>query len=328
MAERMRELDNWLRETVGLADFTLEPASADASFRRYFRVTLPAGDTVIAMDAPPDKEDSAPFVQVDQAFAEAGLHVPAIHAQDLQRGFLLLEDLGSTHYLDVLDGQNADRLYGDAMASLISLQACGPQQGLPVYDRTRLLGEMSLFTEWLLGRHLHLSLDAATTQMLTATFDDLAEAALAQPQVCVHRDFHSRNLLVTGQNNPGVIDFQDAVIGPVSYDLVSLLKDCYVRWPQRQVDGWALGYFEQAVQSGILREQHEADFLAWFDLMGVQRHLKAAGIFARLKHRDDKPGYLADIPRTLGYIVEVAERRPEVAGLAGLISTQVLPALD
>jgi len=328
MAERMRELDNWLRETVGLADFTLEPASADASFRRYFRVTLPVGDTFIAMDAPPDKEDSAPFVQVDQAFAEAGLHVPAIHAQDLQRGFLLLEDLGSTHYLDVLDGQSADRLYGDAMASLISLQACGPQQGLPVYDRTRLLGEMSLFTEWLLGRHLHLSLDAATTQMLTATFDDLAEAALAQPQVCVHRDFHSRNLLVTGQNNPGVIDFQDAVIGPVSYDLVSLLKDCYVRWPQRQVDGWALGYFEQAVQSGILREQHEADFLAWFDLMGVQRHLKAAGIFARLKHRDDKPGYLADIPRTLGYIVEVAERRPEVAGLAGLISTQVLPALD
>ncbi len=328
MTKRTAELDRWLRESLGLADFVLEPASADASFRRYFRITLADGGTRIAMDAPPDKEDSAPFVHVDQAFAAAGLHVPTIHAQDLQQGFLLLEDLGSTHYLDVLDSGNADRLYGDAMASLISLQACGPRQGLPDYDRALLLREMALFPEWLLGRHLGLALDASETQMLTATFDALADAALAQPQVCVHRDFHSRNLLVTGQHNPGVIDFQDAVIGPVTYDLVSLLRDCYIRWSPQQVDRWALGYLEQAVQSGILREQHEAEFLRWFDLMGVQRHLKAAGIFARLKHRDDKPGYLADIPRTLGYIVEVAERRPEIAGLARLISARVLPALD
>lgn len=328
MAERLRELDNWLREVVGLADFTLEPASSDASFRRYFRVTLSDGSTRIVMDAPPDKEDTAPFVRIDQAFAQAGLHVPAIHAQEPFRGFLLLEDLGSTHYLDKLDEDSVDRLYGDAMASLVSLQACGRQEGLPLYDQALLMREVALFPEWLLQRHLGLSLTAEDERMLNTTFERLAASALAQPQVCVHRDFHSRNLLVTGQSNPGVIDFQDAVFGPVTYDLVSLLKDCYVSWPQRRVDGWALGYFELAVQSGILREQHEAEFLAWFDLMGVQRHLKAAGIFARLKHRDDKAGYLKDIPRTLGYIVELAERRPEIAGLAALISERVLPALN
>ena len=328
MPARLAALERWLGDTCGLAGFRVEPASGDASFRRYFRVTLADGTTRIAMDAPPDKEDCGPFVQVAGQFAAAGLHVPAIEAQDLAQGFLLLEDLGSTHYLDVLDEGSADRLYGDALSALMSLQACCDHQGLPDYDAALLEREMALFPDWLLERHLGLALDGDEQAMLTDTFRLLTEAALAQPRVCVHRDYHSRNLLVApaGQT-PGVIDFQDAVLGPVTYDLVSLLKDCYVAWPLAQVDQWAMGYFELAVQSGVLRPEHEAEFLRWFDLMGAQRHLKAAGIFARLNHRDGKPGYLEDIPRTLGYIVAAAERRPELAGLAQLIARRVLPAL-
>jgi aminoglycoside/choline kinase family phosphotransferase len=267
-------------------------------------------------------------VAVAAQLAATGMHVPAILAQDLKQGFLLLEDLGSTHYLDVLDADSADRLYGDAMGALLSLQAGGPRDGLPPYDAALLQREMALFPDWLLERHLGLALDAAERAMLVESFALLTDNALAQPQVCVHRDYHSRNLLLppSGQA-PGVIDFQDAVIGPVTYDLVSLLKDCYIAWPQQRVDGWALGYFELAVQSGVLRAEHEDHFLRWFDLMGAQRHLKAAGIFARLNHRDGKPGYLNDIPRTLGYIVAAAARQPALHGLAELIDRRVLPAL-
>ena len=328
MPQRLAALQQWLEDDCGLAGCRIEAASGDASFRRYFRVTLADGGTRIAMDAPPDKEDCGPFVTVAGQLAAAGLHVPAIMAEDLAQGFLLLEDLGSTHYLDVLDAASADRLYGDALGSLLSLQACGPHEGLPQYDAALLQREMALFSDWLLDRHLGLELDAAERAMLVDTFARLVDNALAQPQVCVHRDYHSRNLLVPPAGQvPGVIDFQDAVIGPVTYDLVSLLKDCYIAWPQERVDGWALGYFELAVQSGVLRDEHENDFLRWFDLMGAQRHLKAAGIFARLYHRDDKPGYLKDIPRTLGYIVAAAARNPELAGLAELIDRRVLPAL-
>lgn len=328
MPARLAALEAWLGDSCGLSGFRLEPASGDASFRRYFRVTLADGTTRIAMDAPPDKEDCRPFVSVAQRFAAAGLHVPAIEAQDLAQGFLLLEDLGCTHYLDVLDEHSADRLYGDAMAALISLQSCAAHEGLPPYDEALLQREMALFPDWLLDRHLGLTLDAGEQAMLAGTFRHLADAALAQPRVSVHRDYHSRNLLVppAGQT-PGIIDFQDAVIGPVSYDLVSLLKDCYIAWPQQRVDDWAMDYFERAVRSGVLQEAQAPEFLRWFDLMGAQRHLKAAGIFARLNHRDGKPGYLADIPRTLGYIVAAAERRPELEGLAALIGQRVLPAL-
>jgi aminoglycoside/choline kinase family phosphotransferase len=328
MPARLAALQHWLGDTCGLEGFRVEPASGDASFRRYFRVTLSDGTTLIAMDAPPDREDSSTFVQVAERFREAGLHVPAIEALDLVQGFLLLEDLGSRHYLDLLDEASVEQLYSDALSALISLQTCGPQQGLPPYDAELLQREMALFTDWLLERHLGLALDDADQAMLEDSFHLLTESALAQPRVCVHRDYHSRNLLVppAGQT-PGIIDFQDAVIGPVTYDLVSLLKDCYIAWPLERVDHWAMGYFERAVQSGVLRAEHEAHFLHWFDLMGVQRHLKAAGIFARLRHRDDKSGYLKDIPRTLGYIVAIAGRHPELAGLARLIEQRVLPAL-
>jgi aminoglycoside/choline kinase family phosphotransferase len=330
MPQRLQQLEQWLGQNLRLPVERVEPASADASFRRYFRVFLQDGTTRVAMDAPPDKEDCGPFVAVTGRMAAAGLHVPQIHAMDLAQGFILLEDLGSRSYLDALDADSVDSLYGDAMAALLRLQRA-PVEGLPPYDRALLEREMALFSDWLLERHLGLSLGlslgAGERGMLDQTFAALVDNALAQPVVCVHRDYHSRNLMWRAQNNPGVIDFQDAVAGPASYDLVSLLRDCYVRWPRERVDAWVAGYHAAALEAGLLDGVDPATFLEWFDLMGVQRHLKAAGIFARLNHRDGKPGYLADIPRTLGYIVEVAQRRPVVAQLAGLISERVLPAL-
>ncbi len=302
----------------------LKPASGDASFRRYFRIELADGTTRIVMDAPPPMEDCRPFVRICRAFEEVGLHVPHIFAQDLDQGFLLLSDLGSQLYLDALSPKTVDRLYGDALGALVVIQACGPLEGLPPYDRSLLLQEMELFREWLARRHLGLGLSGEEERMLDGVFDLLAANALEQPRVCVHRDYHSRNLMVTTPCNPGILDFQDAVVGPVTYDLVSLLKDCYIRWPREQVHQWAMNYFLLAQQSGVLQGEHEKDFLRWFDLMGVQRHLKAAGIFARLNRRDGKPGYLKDIPRTLGYIVELAPHYPELEELGAFIEQRVL----
>lgn len=327
MPERIQQLQQWLSEECGFTDVPLEPASGDASFRRYFRLRLADGSTRIVMDAPPQREGCGPFVAIGQALAAVGVHTPQVLAGDLERGFLLLEDLGDRLYLDELNEASVERLYGDALSSLLTMQACVPTEGLPVYDRDFLLREMRLFPEWLLERHLSLSMSPNERQMLDASFDVLARSALAQPRVFVHRDYHSRNLMLTVPPTPGVLDFQDAVLGPATYDLVSLLRDCYVAWPAAQVDEWAWGYFELARQSGVLRAEHEPDFLAWFDLMGVQRHLKAAGIFARLQHRDGKAGYLGDIPRTLGYVVEAAGRRPEIGPLGEFIARRVLPAL-
>jgi len=271
------------------------------------------------MDAPPDREDCRPFVYISRLLRDLGLHVPEILAEDTAQGFLLLSDLGSRLYLDELNEANVDRLYGDALGALATLQGCGPADGrLPRYDRKLLLAEMSLFRDWLLGTHLEMTLNDSERQRLEESFELLVANALEQPVVCVHRDFHSRNLMVSDHHNPGILDYQDAVIGPVTYDLVSLLRDCYIDWPRSRVEGWALGYYELARQTGILRpgDADETGFLRWFDLMGVQRHLKAAGIFARLNHRDGKPGYLADIPRTLGYVQAVCQRYPELADLA------------
>ncbi len=279
------------------------------------------------MDAPPENEDCRPFVAVARHLGELGLNVPVIHAADLEQGFLLLSDLGSEHYLDLLEQGQRDRLYADALSALKVMQACGKRDGLPLYSSELLLQEMGLFPEWLLGRHLGLTLDADERQILDRLFELLVANALEQPQVFVHRDYHSRNLLVTSVLNPGILDFQDAVVGPVTYDLVSLLKDCYISWPRERVKEWVFGYYELALESGVLHKEHEEVFLRWFDLMGVQRHLKASGIFARLNIRDGKPGYLKDIPRTLGYIVELAPEYPELEQLAGLVSKRVLPAL-
>ena len=310
--ERLEALQQWLGGEVAVTPLRIEPASGDASFRRYFRVTLDDGATLIAMDAPPEKEDCAPFVQIANRLHALGLHVPAIHAQSLAQGFLLLEDLGSVHYLDRLDDASVDRLYGDALGALLVVQGCVPVEGLPDYDRAMLLREMALFPDWLLGRELGIDLMPDERTALDAVFEHLVDNALEQPRVCVLRDYHSRNLMVTASPNPGILDFQDAVAGPVTYDLVSLLKDCYIAWPRARVVDWVYGYHELATQSGVLREVDEARFLRWFDLMGVQRHLKAAGIFARLNRRDGKPGYLKDIPRTVDYIIGLEGGYPEL----------------
>jgi len=327
MPQRESQLRGWLTGIVGSSHYNLEPASGDASFRRYFRITLPDGGTRIAMDAPTENEDCRPFVTIATHLLELGLNVPQVYESDLEQGFLLLSDLGSELYLDRLAMNGGERLYSDALAALMVIQACGRRDGLPPYSQELLLQEINLFREWLLGCHLELSLAAAEQQMLDDASDLLLANAMEQPQVFVHRDYHSRNLLVTAPPNPGILDFQDAVIGPVTYDLVSLLKDCYISWPREQVKQWVFGYYELAQQSGVLRSEHEDSFLRWFDLMGVQRHLKASGIFARLNMRDGKPGYLQDIPRTLGYIVDLVPEYPELGPLAELITGRVLPAL-
>ena len=318
MPERLQQLQYWLSHELGLPSYEIAPASADASFRRYFRITF-GGESRIVMDAPPEKEDSRPFVRIARLLEGIGLHVPRIHAEDLAQGFLLLSDLGSAPYLDRLDASSVQRLYGEAMDALLRLQGGGlGADALPPYDEALLMQEMGLFRDWYLGHHLGIVLTASEGRVLERSFLSLAGMALAQPRVAVHRDYHSRNLMVC-EDNPGIIDFQDAVHGPLTYDLVSLLRDCYIAWPREQVEGWVVDYHDQAVEHRILRERQEERFMQWFDWMGVQRHLKAIGIFARLNHRDGKPGYLDDIPRTLGYVAQVARDYPELGELAQLL---------
>ncbi len=274
------------------------------------------------MDAPPPEEDCRPYVSVARAFRVLGLNVPDILAQDVERGFLLITDLGERLYLDALGESTVERLYDDAMAALVRLQVgSGSVTWLPPYDATLLRGEMELFREWYLGRHLGLSLDDRQNALLDTTFELLTQAALDQPRVAVHRDYHSRNLMVTPDNNPGILDFQDAVYGPVTYDLASLLRDCYVAWDRRRVEAWVGGYHARARRAGVAVGDDTRRFLRWFDWMGMQRHLKATGIFARLNHRDHKPGYLKDIPRTLRYVLDVAARYPEFNELSTLLGT-------
>lgn len=318
--ERLTCLQHWLETELGFKDYQIAPASADASFRRYFRVSWDEQSRVV-MDAPPDKEDTGPFVGIAGQFNKLGVHVPVVLEQDQVNGFLLLTDLGSRDYLSVLNEQTAPRLYGAALDALLKLQACSIPAGyaFPPYDRTLLMNEMGLFRDWYLGRHLGMSLSAEVQGMLIELFDVLADSALAQPQVVVHRDYHSRNLMAC-EPVPGVLDFQDAVIGPITYDLVSLLRDCYIAWPRSQVEDWLAQYYDKLLAREMLRDVDQQQFLSWFDLMGVQRHLKATGIFARLNYRDGKPGYLQDIPRTMGYVKEVAGRYPQLNKFAPLIS--------
>ncbi len=326
MPLRFEQLNHWLTNTLGLPAYEIAPASSDASFRRYFRITF-GGESRIVMDAPPDKEDSRPFVSIAKQLHAVGLNVPEILAEDLEQGFLLLSDLGTQQYLSALSIDTVDRLYGDALGALAVLQTCGPgAESLPDYNEALLRREMDLFRDWYLGRHLGLTSGKSEEAVLDEAFTLLVENALDQPQVSVHRDYHSRNLMVSA-HNPGILDFQDAVHGPVTYDLVSLLRDCYIDWPRERVEKWVLGYHDIAIDHGILRGPQEERFLRWFDLMGVQRHLKATGIFARLNHRDGKSGYLNDIPRTLGYVVEVSGRYPELGTFKRLLEERVLPRL-
>jgi aminoglycoside/choline kinase family phosphotransferase len=326
LSDRAERLAAWLRGHFDGALPPLAAASADASFRRYWRLRH-GGQSLIAVDAPPETEDNAAFVRLARDFAAIGLNVPRVLAEDRAQGFMLVNDLGDRHYLDHLDEDNADRLYGDAIAALVVLQTAGPVSGLPVYDEAFLRRELGIFDEWLLGRLLGLDDSGPQRDMLERSYEQLVASALAQPRVCVHRDYHSRNLMLTEQANPGILDFQDAVVGPVAYDLVSLLRDCYIEWPEERVRGWTDAYLKQALGRGVLRDEHVEHFQRWFDLMGLQRHLKAAGIFARLALRDGRPAYLGDLPRTLGYVCRVASRYSELAPLAAFVDERVLPDL-
>ncbi len=306
--QRERLMLGWLEKVLGTSQFGIAPASSDASFRRYFRVTL-ADKSYIVMDAPPSHEDVRPFIKVTKLFSASGIHVPGLHGEDQENGFLLLDDLGSCDYLSELNNNSVTQLYDDAIETLLTLQHHCVGDQLPPYDEELLQREMGLFTEWYLQRHLQLQLSEEELLVLRNSYSLLIENALAQPKVCVHRDYHSRNLMVCDNHNPGVLDYQDAVHGPITYDLVSLLRDCYIRWPISHVYTWVREYHQKAHRRGLL-ECDERQFIEWFDLMGMQRHLKAVGIFARLYHRDNKPGYLDDIPRTLGYIQEVVDKYP------------------
>jgi len=319
MDSRILLLTEWL-QSLGMSVDSVKPASADASFRRYFRVQVKS-QTFIVMDAPPDKENTGLFVRIARRFREIGLNVPEVIHENSERGFLLLSDLGEQMYLGLLNPDTVEHLYGDAMSALLELQIGGRAEPdfLPPYDRKRLLDEMALFPDWLLVKHLSRELDQGQQQALEDCFERLASSALEQPKVWVHRDYHSRNLMKTENNNPGILDFQDAVTGPITYDLVSLLKDCYIAWPREQVRKWARSYQRRLLDSGFSITKDEQEFARWFDLMGVQRHLKAAGIFARLYHRDRKPGYLDDIPRTVAYISSLRGEYPELKPLIEII---------
>lgn len=315
---RRAALERWLETHFQGARFSLAPASEDASFRRYFRATLDDGRSYIAMDAPPEKEDCRPFVHVARLMAEAGVNAPQVHAQDLAQGFLLLSDLGTKTYLQELDAENAGRLFGDATDALVRWQLATRPGELPPYDEALLRREMSLFPDWYLSRHLKISLTQEQKKTLEDSFQLLVRSALAQPAVYVHRDYMPRNLMLC-EPNPGVLDFQDAVHGPITYDVVSLFRDAFMSWDEERVLDWCARYWEKARRARLPVHADFAEFWRAFEWMGLQRHLKVLGIFARINYRDGKPKYLADTPRFIGYALGVSKRYGELAPLARML---------
>jgi aminoglycoside/choline kinase family phosphotransferase len=307
----------WLRQALADPHATLARASADASFRSYWR-THSGGRTWILMDAPPDREDIHPWLDVAARLAAAGLHAPEIRASDAGAGFVLMGDLGERMYLPALEDATVDALYGDALDAMFAMQTRVDTAGLPEYDEARLIAEMELLPTWFLERHLGVQPGCDGWDGIEAAFRALATSARAQPQAFVHRDYHSRNLLVVDGNNPGIIDFQDAVRGPVTYDLASLLRDCYIEWPEERVYAWVEAYRQRLAAAGMAVGDAAA-FRRAFDLMGLQRHLKVLGIFCRLWYRDGKPGYLADLPLVWAYTQRVGVRHPETAPLIARI---------
>jgi aminoglycoside/choline kinase family phosphotransferase len=316
--KRRSDVERWIAEQFRGARFSLAPASEDASFRRYFRATFDDGRTFIAMDAPPDKEDCRPFVHVARLLKEAGVHAPEVHAQDLQAGFLLLSDLGTRTYLAELNESNADRLFSDATDALILWQKATRPGELPPYDEALLRREMNLFPEWYVKRHRGKELSNAQAQVLESVFAALVKSALAQPKVYVHRDYMPRNLMLS-QPNPGVLDFQDAVIGPITYDVVSLMRDAFLSWEEERVLDWTVRYWQKAKNAGLPVDADFGEFWRAFEWMGLQRHLKVLGIFARINYRDGKPKYLGDTPRFLAYARPVAKRYRDLAPLIKLL---------
>ncbi|KNH45669.1 aminoglycoside phosphotransferase family protein [Pseudomonas lini] len=326
---RLQHLKVWLDEQLAILfaeqgwgavpPATLTAASSDASFRRYFRWEG-AGRSFVVMDAPPPQENCKPFVDIAFLLAKSGINVPKIYAEDLERGFLLLNDLGNKTYLDVIDSENADDLFKDALQALLAFQQLPMVAPLPSYDVALLRRELELFPEWYVKRELGIEFDSAQQALWQQASDLLIDSALAQPKVLVHRDYMPRNLMLS-EPNPGVLDFQDAVYGPVTYDVTCLFKDAFLSWPEERVRSWLEDYWQQAGALDIPVQPDFEDFLRASDLMGVQRHLKVIGIFTRICHRDGKPRYLGDVPRFFAYIDAVIARRPELAELGELLAS-------
>jgi N-acetylmuramate 1-kinase len=314
---RRAALERWLAPQFGVS-FQLTPASEDASFRRYLRATLADGRTYVAMDAPPEKEDCRPFVRVAHMLSAAGVHAPNIIAQELEQGFLLLSDLGSRTYLEALNDANSAALFADATEALLRWQLATRAGELPPYDEALLRREMNLFPEWYVGRHLKKELSAAQKERLENVFFLLVKSALAQPTVYVHRDYMPRNLMVC-EPNPGVLDFQDAVLGPITYDVVSLVRDAFISWEAERVLDWVVRYWEKARSRDLPVDADFGEFWRALEWMGLQRHLKVLGIFARINYRDGKPKYLQDTPRFIGYARSISQRYRELAPLARLL---------
>lgn len=314
-------LRDWLTTVLPTSQYDFTWLAGDASFRRYFRVQY-QGQSFVVMDAPPDKETCLPYVRIANSFSTLGVAVPEIMAADVERGFIVQTDFGNKHYIDVLSEQTADALYRVAFDTLLLIQSCEhiEDYALPPFDAALYRAEMNLFRDWYLGQHVKVTLSAEDNTLLDKTFDVLIEAALAQPQVCVHRDYHSRNLMVLPNQGVGVLDFQDAVIGPITYDLVSLLRDCYIDWRPERVQAWMREYQVLLFNKGFLQHDDIDEFTRWFDWMGLQRHLKCIGIFARLCYRDGKQDYLQHIPRVMRYVQSVCDRYNEFAPLGVLLS--------
>ncbi len=309
----------WIRRILDDASLTLAPASADASFRSYWR-TRHAGQSWILMDSPPAQEDPAPWLEIGARLSAAGLHVPEVRAQDLQQGFLLIEDLGSLLYLPALTDATVGALYGDAMDALLRMQRDVDVSGMQPYDHAFLQRELEIMPEWFLGRHLGHNPECGQWDVLESAFTVLLKSALEQPRCFVHRDYHSRNLLIVDDNNPGIIDFQGALLGPITYDLASLLRDCYIVWDHARVEAWAESYRQRLQEARLIDSTVDRSrFMRWFDLIGLQRHIKVLGIFCRLHYRDGKHGYLEDLPRVYHYVIDVAGRYPELADFAALL---------
>lgn len=322
---RYQQLYLWLQQQLP-SILSVKPLAGDASFRRYFRVHLPNDSTYIAMDAPPDKEDCKAFIAIANILAKQGLKVPKIIAQDLAQGFLLLSDLGDDLYFKKLNSETADRLYKNAIEQLIILQHIQPTASwqYPLFQPL-ITEELARFREWYLLKHLNLTLTQSEELLLAKTFEQLANIAQQQPHLCVHRDYHSRNLLVLPNNGVGILDFQDAVWGPATYDLVSLIRDCYINWPHADVQQWALYYYDLAKEEKIFTNISTEQFLIYFDWMGMQRHLKAIYIFARKFRRDGSTAYLGDIPRTLDYILHASSNYQQLTEFRDLLINRVLP---
>ncbi len=319
--QRLQQLTEWLHSHFPDSSFDLAPASADASFRRYFRATFVNGQTRIVMDAPPQHENCRPFLHIGKLFEDAGTHVPHVYAQDMEHGFLLLSDLGNTTYLQALSEGNADtarELYGAATDALIHIQLASRENELPPYDEALLRRELNLFPEWYIAKHLNYTLDEKQSTKLETVFQRIIQNNLAQPRVYVHRDYHSRNLMVT-EPNPGILDFQDAVYGPITYDLASLFKDAYIRWEEEQVIDWLIRYWEKARKAGLPVHKDFADLYRDYEWMGVQRHIKVLGIFARLYHRDGKEGYLKNMPLVMDYLRRACVRYIDLKPLLNLL---------